>query len=158
MNKIDLKNGTSIEIFEDKIVLRGETIRFETGEGEEETLVTKVGSTVVIQDKDSTKCYVVGSEPKTHAGTSLGTPEVHKVRVLKADGGWATVERSLSAEPILRQAPSNKDLSLRLESLEAEIKTKANQSDVSRQVSQLQTLISGISATVSKLAEKVFGE
>ena len=37
MNKIDLKNGTSIEIFEDKIVLKGKTIRLETGEGEEET-------------------------------------------------------------------------------------------------------------------------
>ena len=152
MNKIELKNGTGIEIFEDKMVLRGETIRFETGEGEQETLFTKVGSTVVIQDKDSTKFYVVGSEPKTHAGTSLGAPE------LKVDENLATLERTLSADPIIRQSPSNKDLSLRLESLESEIKTKANQSDVSGQVSQLQTLISGISATVSKLAEKVFGE
>ncbi|MGB4824386.1 MAG: hypothetical protein WBP82_05685 [Leuconostoc mesenteroides] len=152
MNKIDLKNGTSIEIFEDKILLRGETIRFETGEGEEETLVTKIGSTAVIQDKDSTKCYVVGSEPKTHAGTSLGAPE------LKVDENLATLERTLSAKPITRQSPSNQDLSLRLDSIETATNTKANQSDVSHQISQLQTLISGISATVSKLAEKVFGE
>jgi len=111
MNKIELKNGTGIEIFEDKIVLRGETIRFETGEGEEETLVTKVGSTVVIQDKDSTKFYVVGSEPKTHAGTSLGAPE------LKVDENWARLERALSADPIIRQSPSNKYISLRLDSI-----------------------------------------
>lgn len=152
MNKIDLKNGTSIEIFEDKIVLKGETIRFETGEGEEETLVTKVGSTVVIQDKDSTKFYVGGSEPKTHAGTSLGAPE------LKVDENRSTLERALSADLIIRQAPSNQDLSLRLDSIETATNTKADQSDVSHQISQLQTLISGISATVSKLAEKVFGE